>query len=198
MKKMILRLVCICLIVGSISFLSVRYYFKSKLNKNLENNGLSISKEETGEYDLETEEVQDVSNVTEEKITPSTKIVYEYYYASENITEKQESVPPYFMLDLTLEDMVNFYPDWEIRNFSSREVVMRKTIYEDTSRNYIVGEHEGYVAVFYQVEQAGISLKQVTNTPVSALSKEDRERLSQGIYVSGEYELAKVLEDYES
>lgn len=199
MKNWLLRLVCICFIVGAVSFFSMRIYFKMKTTEDSDvKESVSSENEINRDNFLTLEEAQDVLSVTIEKITPSTKIVYEYYYPNENITEKQESVPPYFMLDLTLDDMVNYYPEWEIRKFSEKEVVMRKTIFDESGRKYIVGEHEGYIAVFYQVEQAGISLKQVTDTPVSALSSEDRQKIENGIYVDGEYELAKVLEDYES
>jgi len=143
------------------------------------------------------EEAQN-ANIQEDKITPSTKIVYRYYYTDDQVMEEQEEVPPYFLLDLTLEDMLKYYSTWEIVSFSAKEVIMQKTVYGPSHQRYVVGEKDGYIAVFYEEEIEGISLKEVTEIPINGLSEEDLFRLSEGIKVIGKDALARTLENYSS
>ncbi|MPN34162.1 hypothetical protein SDC9_181655 [bioreactor metagenome] len=136
--------------------------------------------------------------MTEEKITGSTKMVYQYYYSEDGNTVEQEDVPPYFLIGMTFSDMKDYYPNWQIVYFSEDKVVMRKEVSLETDENYMVGNMDGYVAVFYDNGDYGMSLKTVTETPLSALTKEERQRLDEGIFVSGEEGLARILESYES
>ncbi|HCT64619.1 MAG TPA: hypothetical protein DIC60_05055 [Lachnospiraceae bacterium] len=134
----------------------------------------------------------------EEKIIPSTKMVYQYYYTEDGVTEVQEEEPPYFMIDLTLSDISKYYPSWDIVSFSPKEVVMKKTIIGESEQRYVVGQKDGYVAVFYEEEQEGISLKELTGIPIDGLSEDEKMRLNQGIKVVGNDALARILENYSS
>lgn len=138
------------------------------------------------------------TSVAEEKITPSTKMVYQYYYTEDGVTEVQEDIPPYFMLDLTLSDVSKYYTTWDIVSFSPKEVVMRKTIVGQSQQRYVVGQKDGYVAVYYEEEKEGISLKEITGIPVDGLSEDEKLRLNQGIKVMGNEALARTLENYSS
>lgn len=138
------------------------------------------------------------TSTTEQKITPSTKMVYQYYYTEDGVTEVQEEIPPYFMLDLTLSDISKYYTNWDIVSFSPKEVVMRKTIVGQSQQIYVVGQKDGYVAVYYEEEQEGVSLKELTGIPVDGLSEDEKLRLNQGIKVMGNEELARTLENYSS
>jgi len=138
------------------------------------------------------------TSIAEEKITPSTKMVYQYYYTEDGVTEVQEEIPPYFMLDLTLSDISKYYTAWDIVSFSPKEVVMRKTIIGESQQRYVVGQKDGYVAVYYEEEQEGISLKELTGIPVDGLTEDEKLRLNQGIKVMGNEALARTLENYSS
>lgn len=137
-------------------------------------------------------------STAEEKITPSTKMVYQYYYTDDGVTEVQEDTPPYFMLDLTLSDIHKYYTTWDIVSFSPKEVVLRKTIAGESEQRYVVGQKNGYVAVYYEEEQEGISLKELTSIPIDGLSEEEKLRLNQGIKIMGKEALARTLENYSS
>lgn len=138
------------------------------------------------------------TSVAEEKITPSTKMVYQYYYTEDGVTEVEEDIPPYFMLDLTLSDVSKYYTTWDIVSFSPKEVVMRKTIVGQSQQRYVVGQKDGYVAVYYEEEKDGISLKEITGISVDGLSEDEKLRLNQGIKVMGNEALARTLENYSS
>ena len=158
---------------------------------------LEVTTEEETKEELPTEPAT-VVDTQEETITPSTKMVYQYYYPSDDVTETAEEVPPYFLVGLTRSDMETIYQEWELLSFSPKEVVLRRTVEGNSHERYIVGVKNGYVAVFYEEEQNGVSLKEQTNIPVSSLDEEEQKRLAEGILVVGKDRLAQVLQDYGS
>lgn len=135
---------------------------------------------------------------TEQKITPSTKMVYEYYYPEDDVTEVYEDVPPYFIVDYSLEDIKRCYSNWTIVSFSDREVIMKKSVDGPSSQRYVIGEKDGYIAVYYDVENEGMILKELTSTPITALSDSDRRNVEIGIRIIGRERLVRALEDYTS
>ena len=188
-------------VIAAVGCFCGAYYVTGKIDQNSEENQQQVqelaSEEEPQEQEEQQQpEVQTVS--TEQRITPSTKMVYQYYYEEDGVTEIQEDVPPYFLIDLTLNDLLKYYTNWEVLSFSEREVVMRQIVPDESHQNYVVGEQDGYIAVFYQVEKNGIRLHELTDTPVSSLSQEEQQRLAEGILVTGDDNLAKILEDYGS
>lgn len=117
---------------------------------------------------------------TDNKINPSTKMVYQYYYADEGSTKVTEDEPPYFMLGLTFDDMVKYYTNWDIISFSPQEVVMRKTVYGKDSQRYIVCEKDGYITVYYEENGIKSAIKEITSIDTNGLSDIEKERLKKG------------------
>ena len=75
----------------------------------------------------------------------------------------------------------------------------KKIAEEDTEEyEYIVGVLDGYITVFYREEVEGTNVKEITESPASALSKDEQVNLRQGIKIRNEMELMRVLEDYGS
>lgn len=131
----------------------------------------------------------------EDRIKPYTKIIYEYYYAIDDKLVTKETQPPYYLLDMTREEVAESYPDWQLQSFSSENVVFRKSLNEKNSTGYFtVGVYEGYVAVFYEDGR----LREVTQTPIASLPEAEQEKLREGISIYGEEDLIKILEDYTS
>jgi len=133
-----------------------------------------------------------------DKINPSTKMVYEYYYSKDGITEIYEESPPYFLIGFTLEDLLNNYPNWEIMDFSGTQVTMRTTLNTNSSQHYIIGEYNGLIAVYYEQAIDGIALKEITNIPVRSLPEKEQNAIREGIYVVGNDNLSRALSDYGS
>ena len=175
-----------------ISFGIVGYY--TALNRVKHNYSLYENNNITEETNNEDARVSSTDN----KINPSTKMVYQYYYADEGTTKVSEDVPPYFMLGLTLDDMVKYYTNWDIVSFSPQEVVMRKTVYGDDSQSYFVCEKDGYITVYYEENGEKSSIKEITSIDTNGLSDEEKERLKKGFSVVGDYSLNRVLENYSS
>lgn len=141
---------------------------------------------------------QPVNNITQHKITSSTKMVYEYFYKKDSITERVEDVPPYFLVGLTRQDLEQNFPDWVVKSFSSDEVLMQKTIDAESTQHYIVKDYDGIVAVFYKTPIEGNDIKEITDIMTNTLPKEEQDKLKQGIEIKGKEELYRLLEGYTS
>ncbi len=145
----------------------------------------------------ETENIVAVSD-TVQKITPSTKMVYEYYYPEDDVTEVYEDVPPYFLIDYTLDDIKRCYSNWNILSFSDREVIMKKVVSGPSRQRYIIGESDGFITVFYDFGEDGIIIKEVTDVLISSLSEEEAGLIKEGIAIVGNDKLNRALEDLTS
>ena len=134
-------------------------------------------------------------------VTPSTKIIYKYYYEDDGFSETTSELAPEFLIGMNKNELKKTFAHshWKINNFSRETVVLQKNISATNKQNYILGVKNGYVAVFYQEKNLdGLKLKEVTNTPISSLSLEEQKRLNIGIKVSGEDKLVLIMQDYES
>ena len=65
---------------------------------------------------------------------------------------------------------------------------------------YVLGTDHGFVAVFYIQNDLNqtLALKERTLTPETALSIDERKRLTDGIYIYTEEQLVRLLQDYGS
>lgn len=147
----------------------------------------------------ETQEVEIIDAAPKiPKINENTIMVYEYYYKGDNKTDSSSEVAPYFLIDKTEKQLKEIFPNWDIATFELNKVVLRKTVEGNIVEQYVVGVSEGYIAVFHKEPINDNTLKEVTDIPLGVLPLEEQEKLSAGIQVSGEDELAKILEDYGS
>ena len=194
LKKIYFVLFFIVIIFVSIISINIGY----NMYDNEENNIQIV--EEKAETDTEffEREEKPVDNITVAKITPSTKMIYEYFYKEDSITERVEDVPPYFLIDLTRNDLETNFKDWQIKSFSSKEVVLQKTIQGESTQHYIIKDYDGYIGIFYEKEINGTNLKEITNIPLESLPIEEQEKIKKGIKITGKDELMRFLESYGS
>jgi hypothetical protein len=61
----------------------------------------------------------------------------------------------------------------------------------------MLGLHEGYIAVFFGGDGTR-GIKEVTNTPISSLPREEWLRLTLGIKIENDEALSLLLQDYGS
>ncbi|OGO86312.1 MAG: hypothetical protein A2Y22_02240 [Clostridiales bacterium GWD2_32_59] len=188
----------ILIILGLITFV---YFYNINVKapkNNMTTKNYSIKNDDKPDISASSStQVASVYNIVE-KITPNTEIVYQYFYELDQKTVEEKEVPPYYMINMTEEELKNKYSDWQIKIFSSKQVVMQKNLKEKSPFYFKIGEKDGYIAVYYEKPVNGISLREITDTPVNTLPKDEQDKIKNGITVYGEDELIKILEDYSS
>ena len=215
-RKILYIIASVCILSGVLCFGAAFYVYRnSSINNDVQNNKaesvyqnenqeqIEEVTENTDDNTVKTENVDNTEDhlqmvIADNTITESTKMVYQYYYKNEGVMEESEEVPPYFLLGFDFNDMLEYYPDWQIVSFSSKEVVMRKIVEEKNEESFIVTQKDGYIAVYYEDKDEGRTLYEITETPISTLTHEEQIRINDGIIVKSEYELAKILAEYNS
>jgi hypothetical protein len=67
---------------------------------------------------------------------------------------------------------------------------------DEPEHRYLVGVFDGYVAVFYTGDEGAAAV--LTSTPVNTLPADDQRRITNGIKIYTDEQLAKILQDYGS
>ena len=91
--------------------------------------------------------------------------------------------------------MESAYPSWQMDEFSPLRVVFNRSERGRSSQHYVLGEKDGYVAVYYK--DSGV-LKEVTSTPVASLNDDERKSVISGKEIDGDTHLYLCLQDLES
>ena len=149
------------------------------------------------------DDVISVDTVNEPKIMSSTRIEYQKYYTIDDKLEIEKEVePPYYMINLTREQIEEFYPEYQLISFSKEKVVLRSIINERSDKYYIIKKHNANIGVFYdyrdteKVEEIDVEeyLRDIIDIEIKNLVWEEQQKLDKGIIVYGEDELAETLD----
>lgn len=129
------------------------------------------------------------------RIHAGTKMVYQYFYTQDAVTKKHIEQAPDFLQGLDLEQLKSIYTGWQIVYFSPEQVILRCKIEGMSDEVYVLGEENGFLAVFYEDERKKLCMKERTELPLSALPEGEARQIREGMRVIGEENLAKVLAD---
>ncbi len=138
-----------------------------------------------------------VSSVEKEKISPKATLVLEKYYEECDHTIKEYVKIPEEYVNKTKEELEELQEDWEVQEFSSSRVVLRKRMNSTCNEHFVIREKEGIIAVYQVKDNNEEVLKEETGITVEYLTENDKLRLEEGIRIYGEEELNSTLEDYE-
>ncbi|MCL2396939.1 MAG: hypothetical protein FWC93_02630 [Defluviitaleaceae bacterium] len=139
---------------------------------------------------------EDVMEQTDDvpRISENTLMIYDYHQPETGDHERIVEHPSRILLNMTEEELAALMVDWQVLSFTSDEVHLRQNEALE-HREFTIGVHEGYIAVFYNSDYG---IKELTGRPISALAPEEQERLMEGIKVVGNEELMRALEDFSS
>lgn len=154
------------------------------------------------EQNTEIDSLEDLPIIQEvERITPNTFIEIRVHYSQCNhniikLNEKDNNI-----VNMTEEEYKAYlkenYPNVRLISFSSREIRLEENRNHLCPNHYIIGEHDGKVAIFKIDENGEKYLDKVfIDYPLSLLKEIDQEKLRDGIIVDTEEELSDVLENF--
>lgn len=134
----------------------------------------------------------------DQQISINTKVIFERNYLKCGHTSVEEGAAPAEMINLTEQEVVELYPEWEVVEFDNTRVVLSSQVNDKCLNHYVVKEYEGKIGIYYQNSDVANPLKQVLDINIRQLREEDRENLRKGIYVESDKELAQLIEDFGS
>ena len=197
MKKWLVALVVILIII--FGFLAGKYIYKMTTIKEDSNFEIADKQKIEDECTLEYERLKEIkqTNANEEKVSPNARLITNIYYNECGHTVKSASNIEAKYINLLEEDFAKEYNDWEVKEFSSEEIVLYKENPGICNEHYVVKEKDGYVAVYSLDNNEKETLEDITEISVSFLPTTDVAKLQGGIKVYGRENLNSVLEDFE-
>ena len=134
----------------------------------------------------------------EVKLSPYAKMMIEKKFNRCGHTTVDVQDLPIELVNMTKQEIMEKYPDWEIKSFHSNEVSLYREIEANSNDHFVLKEKDGFLAVYQNVMEDVQNLKEVTDIDVSHLPSGDLEKLQEGILVYGKDVLARLIEDYSS
>ena len=159
--------------------------------------GYQYMKTQTQQQEIQKAMLKEVSN-KEERIASNAEIVYQYYYTKDQVTKEQTEPVQDYMKGLSLQQVQSIYEGWQVVYFAPDKVILRCSVIGSSKESYLLGEKDGYLAVFLEDENKKVSLYECTDTPVRILPETEQQQLKEGITILGEANLAKFLAEYTS
>ena len=99
---------------------------------------------------------------------------------------------------MTKDDLIEEYPNWEIKEFSKERVVLYKEEQGFCNEHYLVKDVDGLVTIYnMDNNDKANNLVEITEIETKYLTENDQENLKEGIKVYTKQKLNKLIEDFE-
>ena len=202
-KSWIIILIFAIIIIGIISGLAINSQKKNSKNKIIENEINEVSEKVTDECTEEYEEIEEQAkleietNSSEEKISPNCLLTLKRYYS-----ECQHTINEYIDISQSLvngteEDLKEEYPNWEIRKYSTNEIVLYKEFDSNCGQHFVLRNDDGKITIYKINENNEEEIYEKTEISVDYLTETDKIEIQNGIRVNGLEELNQLIEDFE-
>lgn len=169
------------------------YHF---MNKSVENRKTAQKQEDKKNKDIDIEIVRE-----ENRISPNTFIEKRIHYKDCGHLISNVELVDDEVVNLTRDEYSEYLgmnnPDLRLVSFSNVKVVVFGERNHLCEEHFVVGEHNGYVAI-YNIDEKGerVLFKSFTDYPISLLIDIDQDKLKEGIIVDSEEELSDILENF--
>lgn len=205
-KSWIIILIIVIIVIGIIAgmFLNNKNR-KNNSNENIIENKINeISEKVTDECTEEWEELDEQAkldiletNAVEEKISPNCLLTLRTYYKECQHTINEYVDIPQDLVNKSKEDLTEKYPDWEIKKYSSTEIILYKEYTGQCGEHFVLRNDNGKITVYKINENDEETVFEKTEISVDYLTDTDKIEIENGIRVNGKEELNQLLEDFE-
>ncbi|NLN15616.1 MAG: hypothetical protein GX185_08460 [Tissierellia bacterium] len=162
---------------------------------------LSIEDKKIGQIE-DIPRQEEIEIVREEnRISPNTYIESRIQYLECGHLVTKNELAKAEVVNLTREEFEDYlsknYPYLRLVSFSNTKIVLFGEKDHLCQEHYVIGEQEGYVAIF-NIDENGerVLYKSFKEYPISLLQKMDQDKLREGIVVDSEEELSNILENF--
>lgn len=168
-------------------------YMYSKLWKN-KNKIETIADYSNQTYE---NEIKETSSEYVEKVSYKAKFALKKQYSDCGHTIIDTSELPIEFINLTKEEILCHYSDWEIEEFNNSSIILSKNISGICDDHFRIKLKDHDISVFNLTSNGEEIYFSSTEISKEYLPDEDLEKLEEGIDVYGITELNSVIENYE-
>lgn len=164
-----------------------------KMNYN-SNSSISINNKVENLYE-ESKTIN--TSIAEKKVSPNCNFALKKYYDECNHFEYEEVELPKELINLTRQEVEDFYEDWEVGEFTDNSLVLIKEINGYCDEHFFIKLDDKNINIYKLDTQGNMELYKQTDIFREYLPIEDIQKLEQGIAVFGKGKISSILEDYE-
>ena len=203
MKKYWILGIFLFILSAIVGFFATKMWITNKmLEANLKVDGDKIVFADTENKNIVANELYDERNIieteaSEEKVSPNTEFALKKYYSECGHFKFEYVALPMELINLTEEEVEQYYDDWEVEEFSSKRVVLVKDIASLCDEHYIIKLGNEFIEIYHLEPNGEMTLYKTTDISKEYLTQNDIKTLQNGYYVFGEGKLNSVLEDFE-
>lgn len=136
--------------------------------------------------------------VEEVKLSPYAKMTIEKKFTRCGHSTIETIDIPTDLINMTEEEVQAKYENWEIKSFSTKAISLYREIVANCNDHFVLKDKDGFLAVYEDVTENDMNLKEITDIDITNLPSGDVENLKDGILVYGKEELSSLLEDFGS
>ena len=200
MNKIIVVLTVILVILCAV-IIGMEVYLNSnpKVAEIENSNNVALSEKVTDECTEEWNAIQTntlEANSSEIRLSPNCSITFKKHYTSCNHTTNEYTNIPEELVNMDEQSVQERYPDWDITEFQSNEVIMKKDLEGECGEHYVLRDIDNTIVVF-KVENGVEQEYEKTSISTEYLPETDKISFRDGLEVNGKENLSQVLEDYE-
>lgn len=171
----------------------IYFIFKFQENKNVK----SKVNDSTENVKVINELAVETSNEEDIRVSPNSKIILKQYYKSCGHTIEEEYNVPEDIVNMTKNQVVQYYNEWVVDEFSKDEIKIHKENTGKCNEHYIAKDTNEYIVIYSVGDNNKENIVKKTDISTKYLSEEDKERLKDGINIVGKENLNVFLEDFE-
>ena len=178
---------------------------KKETNQNIIENEINeVSEKITDECTEEWEELDEKAKLDivetveiEEKISPNCLVTLRSYYKGCQHTTNEYLDIPQELVNKTKEDLTQKYTGWEIKKYSSTQILLYKEYDGECGEHFILKSDNGKITIYKINENNKEEIYEKTEISVDYLTETDKIEIENGIKVNGKEELNQLIEDFE-
>lgn len=146
---------------------------------------------------IENEIVIKETIAVEEKIGHNASFALKKYYKSCGHFKFNYSELPHEIINLSKDELEKLYPDWNVEEFSSNNIVLSQNLDEMCDEHFILKLEEDSIDIYQMKNKEEYDLYKTTNISKEYLTSNDINTLEKGIFVYGKGNLNSAIEDFE-
>lgn len=204
-KSWIIILIIGVIIIGIITGIAIsQKNNKENSEKNIITNEINevsemVSDECTEEWkEMQEQAKEDLeANSSEEKISPNCLLILKRYYSECEHTINEYIDIPEKLVNKTQKDIEEEYPNWEVKKYSSTQIILFKEFESNCGQHYILKNDNGKIVIYIINENNEETIYENTDISIEYLTETDKQEIEKGIKVNGKENLYQLIEDFE-
>lgn len=196
MKKIIFLGILVFIVSLGIGYIYSSVFFNSdKVNMQAEQFELNQIKDYAVQNYTKLQTLE--ASTDTEKVSPNANFAIKQYYDECNHFNFKYSKLPKELVNLTRQEVEDYYEEYEVEEFDSNNVVLSKEINGFCDEHFYIMLGDEHIEIMQLDTNGSFIPYQETEISKEYLPQEDIEKLEEGIYVYGSGNINSVLEDYE-